>query len=172
MKTSEKITNFMVYEDGLSFMGIADVQLPELESMTEEIKGAGIAGSFESITLGHYSAMTLSMNWRSIEKDAIRLNEPRYHLLDFRVAQQSSDTNSRNLITTPVKHLVRCIPKKLGMGKLEVASSADVSGEYAVNYFATWIGNEKITEIDPPNFICIINGIDWLSEVRAALGMN
>jgi len=172
LKTAEKITHFRIYEEGVNFMGIADVQLPDLESMTEEIKGAGISGAVESVTLGHYSAMTLSINWRVIEQDAIKLNEPRYHLLDIRVAQQSSDTSSSNITVDSVKHLVRCFPKKLGLGKLEVASPGDITSEYAVDYFATWIGNDKKIEIDPKNFICIINGKDWLSEVRTALGMN
>ena len=61
-------------------------------------------------------------------------------------------------------------PKKTALGKLAVASAADVSGEYATSYYALYIDGVKVTEIDPLNFICIINGTDYLQQVRKALG--
>ena len=62
------------------------------------------------------------------------------------------------------------LPKKDGGGTLAPASAADASGEYAVRYWATYVDGQKIREIDPMNSICIINGVDYLADVRKALG--
>ena len=71
---------------------------------------------------------------------------------------------------TSVKHIMRVKPKKTALGKVAAASTADVSGEYATQYYAMYMDGEKVTEVDPLNFICIINGYDYLAEVRKALG--
>ena len=39
----EKLINYKVYLDGSDMVGLADVELPNFEAMTETIKGAGIA---------------------------------------------------------------------------------------------------------------------------------
>ena len=98
------------------------------------------------------------------------LAEQRPHELDIRVAQQTSDSATGALGTDAIKHVVRAIPKKLALGKVAPASTADASGEYAVQYLATFINGKKVTEVDPLNFICIINGVDCLAAVRKALG--
>ena len=50
----EKLINFRVYLDGNNLIGVADVELPSIEAMTETVKGAGIAGEIDSPTLGHF----------------------------------------------------------------------------------------------------------------------
>lgn len=169
-KTNDSIVNYAVYEDATEFYGTANVQLPDLSSMTSTLSGAGIAGNVEAVILGHFDAMTLTMAFNNFCKDQAKLAELRPHMLDLRVAQQRTDSSTGEISTDAVKHVVRVTPKKLGLGKLAPASTADASGEYAVSYFASYINGEKINEIDPLNFIAIINGVDYLADVRKALG--
>lgn len=169
-KVDETVINFAVYEEGTEFLGMAEVGLPEISNITNEVKGAGINGTFESVARGHLEAMTLTLNFRTLVKSAIRLLEPRNHQIDLRVAQQSTENASGNTGVTRVKHALIVRPKKLAPGKVAPASPADASGEYAVTYWAMWIDGEKVLEIDILNFICFINGTDWLEDVRKALG--
>ena len=74
------------------------------------------------------------------------------------------------MVVSSVKHIMRVKPKKTALGKVAAASTADVSGEYAVSYYAMYMDGKKVTEIDPLNFICMINGTDFLAAVRKALG--
>ena len=39
-----------------------------------------------------------------------------------------------------------------------------------MTYFATYIGGVKVLEIDILNFIFFVNGVDYLADVRKALG--
>lgn len=169
-RVDETVINFAVYEEATEYYGMAEVALPELSSITQEVQGAGINGTLESVVLGHVEAMSMTMNFRTLTKNAVKLAEPRNHILDLRAAQQEHDTVSGKTNVVKVKHVLVVRPKKLNPGKLAQASPGEVSGEYAVSYFATYIDGEKMVEIDILNFIYFINGIDYLAEVRKALG--
>ena len=45
MKIENGVTNFAVYEDATEYYGMAEVTLPEITQISEEVKGAGIAGT-------------------------------------------------------------------------------------------------------------------------------
>ena len=169
-RVDETVINFAVYEEGTEFLGMAEVTLPEISNLTNEVKGAGINGTFESVARGHLEAMSLTLNFRTLVKSAIKLLEPRNHQIDLRVAQQSTENTSGNTDVTRVKHVLIVRAKKLSPGKVAPATPADASGEYAVTYWATWIDGEKVLEIDILNFIYFVNGTDWLEDVRKALG--
>ncbi len=170
MKIESGITNFAVYENATEFYGMAEVTLPELSQITEEVKGAGISGSFSNPYVGHLEAMKMSMNFRTVTSDTVKLTEPRNHQLDLRAAQQSWDSIAGKYVQSAVKHVVVVNPIKFAPGKLAPASSAEASGEYAVTYYATYINGEKVLEVDILNFIYFINGVDYLADVRKALG--
>ena len=169
-KINETTINFQVYENAVEYYGMAELGLPEISNITNEVKGAGISGTFESVVLGHLEAMTLSLNFRTLVRDAIALLEPRDHQIDCRVAQQDKDTVSGQTKVVSLKHVFVCKPKKLSPGKVAPASPADASGEYAVTYWATFIDGVKTLEIDILNFIYFVNGKDYLADVRKALG--
>lgn len=170
MKIDETVIGFAVYEDATEHVGIAEVTLPEISSITEEISGAGMGGKVESVILGAIEAMTTTLNFRTVTRNAVKLHEPRQHNIDLRAAQQQKDTTKGVTEVVRVKHLLTLTPKKLNPGKVATASAAEVSGEYATTYFATYIDGKKVLEIDPLNYIYFVNGKDWLADVRKALG--
>ena len=114
--------------------------------------------------------MTAKFSFRTVTPAAVKMNEPRIHNLDCRVSQQGYNSNQGQHKQEALKHILRTMPKKLAVGKAAVASPADASGEHAVYYYAIYRDGKKETEIDPVNFICLINGVDYLAEVRKALG--
>ena len=144
MKIENGVTNFAVYEDATEYYGMAEVTLPEITQISEEVKGAGIAGTFDGTFVGHLEAMSLTLNFRSVTTDAIKLAEPRKHQLDLRAAQQSWDNSTGRYVQQAVKHVLVVNPKKFAPGKLAPASSAEASGEYPVTYYATYIDGKKV----------------------------
>lgn len=169
-RVDETIINFAVYEGGTEFLGMAEVTLPEISYIVNEVKGAGINGTFESVARGHVEAMTLTLNFRTLVKSAVSLLKPVNHQIDLRVAQQSTENTSGDTGVTKVKHVLIVRPKKLAPGKVAPAAPADASGEYGATYWATWIDGEKVLEIDILNFKCEVDGVDYLEDVRKALG--
>ena len=169
-KVDEFVVSYAMYENGTEYMGTTEVTLPDLEFMTEELSGAGIAGTVEEVITGNMSAMTTTFNFRTVGKWTTKLLEPRVHNIDLRLAQQNMETKDGTTSVSSVKHIMKIKPKKTTLGKVSAASTADASGEYSVLYYALYVDGVKITEVDPLNFICIINGKDYLQEVRKALG--
>jgi P2 family phage contractile tail tube protein len=169
-KVDELVVNYAIYEDATEHLGTTEVTLPDLEYMSEELQGAGIGGTVEEIITGHLNAMTTTLNFRTVTKSAVSLMEPRVHKIDLRVAQQQMNMRTSQTNITSVKHIMKVKPKKTALGKVASASTADVSGEYAVSYYAMYLDGKKVTEVDPLNFICMINGTDYLADVRKALG--
>lgn len=169
-KIDESVINFAVYEDSVEYVGMAQATLPNLNALTQSIAGAGIAGNVEAVILGHFEAMTLGLNFRTTTEQAIKLSEPRRHTIDLRVAQQVEDTVAGAVAVQAVKHLFVVVPKNNTGGSIAPAAPTDASGEYAVRYWATYIDGVKKREIDPLNFICFVNGVDYLSDVKRVIG--
>lgn len=167
----EKLINFRCYLDGSDLLGIADAQLPPIESISDTVQGAGIAGEIESPTLGHFGPMPLSLNWRTVTKDAIKLAQQKSHHLDLRGAIQSYDPKDGKFVTTPLKVVVQARPKKIDPGKLVMGKSQETSSEFECTYMKMWLDGKEILEIDKLNFICVIDGEDQLAATREALGL-
>lgn len=162
--------NFSVFEDLTEYLGIASVTLPSLTWLTQQLNGSGIGGNIEAVLAGMVDAMTLTMNFRQHNDQALRLCSPRMHSVTLRVAQQQESPIKAATQIQAVKHTFRMMPKSLSGGNIAPASTADPSGEYAVRYWKAVVDNKVWIEIDPINFICIIDGVDYLAEVRKALG--
>ena len=112
-KIDETVIGFAVYEDATEYMGLSEVALPEISNITEEISGAGIGGKIESVILGAIEAMTTTFNFRTVTKNAIKLNEPRQHNIDLRAAQQQKDTVKGTTEVVRVKHILVLTPRNL-----------------------------------------------------------
>lgn len=166
----QSIINFAVYEDSVEYIGMAKATLPSLTALTQAISGAGIAGNIEAVILGHFDSMTLGLNFRTMTDQSVKLSEPRRHNIDLRVAQQDENSAMGAVVVRSIKHIFVVIPKIDNAGSIAPASQGDGSGEYAVRYWATYIDGTKYREIDPLNFICYVNGVDYLADVRKALG--
>lgn len=169
-KFDESVINFAVYEDSVEYVGMAQATLPDLTALTQSISGAGIAGNVEAVILGHFEAMTLTLNFRTVNNQVIKLSEPRRHQIDLRVAQQIENTVAGAVGVQSVKHIFVAIPKKDVGGTIAPAAPTDGYGEFAVRYWATYIDGKKVREIDPLNFICYVNGTDYLKSVKKVLG--
>ena len=167
----EKLINFRVYRDGNDMLGVADAELPSLEAMTDTVQGAGVAGEVDTPILGHYGSMTLTLNWRTVVGNTTILAQPQAHQLDLRGSMQHYDASNGTYKTVPLKVVCKAIPKNTGLGSLQAGSSQENSSEFEVNYLKVWVDGEERIELDKYNFICVIEGTDYLEGVRGNLGL-
>lgn len=168
----ERLTAFRVYLGGSTDLkGVADVQLPSFEAMTETVKGAGIAGEYESPTIGHFQSMKLTLNWRTVSKDLIKLLRQKAQRLDCRGAFQDYDAAVGEYRIRQTRIVVQGIPTKVEPGKFETGSPSDGSTELEVLYLKIDIDGKNVVELDKLNYKCVIDGVDYLANVRYALGL-
>lgn len=166
----EGVINYDIYEDGVAFLGTASITLPNLSYKSITVAGAGIAGDVDAPILGHTDAMEITLNWRTIDRKAYTLSEPRDHMLDLRVARQQKHSGSANLGVAADKYVIVARPKVLTVGNLQPASEMGTSIQMSVSYMALYVDGRKMIEQDPYNFVSFINGVDYLADARRAMG--
>lgn len=171
MLISERLSNFTTYLNGARRLSLVDIELPDLEPMTEEVAGAGIAGVVETQTVGHYNAMSATLKFRTIGREVFEFVPTERNQIVVRGNQQGMDTSRGTVQNEKVKITMNVQTKNSSLGKFEVGAQTDTSLEVNVHYFKMEIGSRVVTEIDPLNFICIINGVDVLADVRENLEM-
>lgn len=166
------LVNFRVYNgDSNDMIGVADVELPKLETMTETLKGAGVAGEIDMPVIGHYSSMETKLNFRTVDKNALTISATKGQKLDIRGAQEVFDKSANEIKVVPVKLIVKGMPKSTELGKFEMGAGTDSSLTLETMYLKLTIDGETKAEIDKMNYIATINGTDYLDDVREALGL-
>lgn len=90
--------------------------------------------------------------------------------IDFRGSIQTLDA-TQNYIHIPVRVTIRGMPKTTPLGSLAVGGTMDNSNELETYYIKIVYNGETVVEIDKTNFICIIDGVDYLAQIRENLGL-
>ena len=169
-KQPEAYIDFEVYENSNNYIGIAQVLLPNINYITQQITGAGISGNVDAVLIGMVDAMASTFNFRSATDSAVELLKPEKHTLDMRVAEQHWNTMNTERNVVADKYVMVAVPKNFAPGTVAPASLADTNLEFSVYYYAGYRDGKKLWEIDPFNYICEIGGVDYMEPVRRALG--
>ncbi len=168
----EGVVNFVLYEDGKRYLGVATINFPDCESEVFAVNGAGIAGEVEIPVTSYLKPMTITINFRHTNEAAYALAEERAHNVTIRRADENYNSGAGEIGSTERKTIMRIFPKKLSGGELKPASPLAVSGEYAVHYWSEIVDGKKMFEYDPINFRYIDHtGKDRAEKIRQALGM-
>lgn len=162
----ERLTNFNIYNAGSKLVGTVDVEMPEIAYMTDTISGAGIAGEIESTVMGHLQSMTTTITWRTVTAAAATLAAPKVHAVELRGSQEIFDQAAGTKRAQPLRIAMRVQPKNLSLGSLEVGSTTGSESEFEVTYIKVNLDGSELIEIDKYNFICKIDGVDYLEDVR------
>lgn len=169
-KIPDRLIGFRLYKGG-DFITTADVELPDIEHMTETLSGAGIAGEIEMPAIGQIASMSTTINYRTQTNAQIDFLEPRGTMIDLRGSLQEYDSATGRITSKAVKVTMNVLPKTIGLGKFEVGATTDSSSELEVTYLKMFIDNKEVLEIDKTNYIYKVNGVDYLEEIRQQLGM-
>lgn len=168
----EKLNDYRVFVNALpDLRGVADLQLPSLDAMTETVSGAGIAGEYESANLGHFQSMKLTLNWRMITDELLEFLKPETLQVDCRLANQEYDPTAGKHKFKPNRVVVKGNVTKNDLGKAEKGSPYDGSTEIEVIYMKLEREGKVLVELDKINYIYIVNGKDYMADIRKALGM-
>lgn len=165
------LNNLSCYRNGSEYLGVADVDLPDFELATETISGAGVGGEINMPIFGQYGSMSITINWKVLEKALFKLSRMESHHLDFRGSFQAFDVGTGAIKHVPIKLSVRTFPKTTSLGSMAPQSTMDSSNEMEIHYIKVLIDNEVMAEIDKFGYICVIDGTDFAAQIRANLGL-
>lgn len=165
------LNNFEFYLNGAKQKGVVDITLPNLESKTTTITGAGISGDIDMPVSGHTSNLTTELNFRITEETALSLAAVKAHDFEMFGAEEVYDAATGEYDTKSLRVMMRLMSTSVEMGKLSPAETMDTKMTGSIVYLKVSVDGVKQVEIDKLNYIYEINGTDFLAKIRKALGM-
>ena len=168
----EKGINLKVYLNGEDLLVVAEGTIPALESMTSEVKGAGVAGVVESPVIGHFNSTNFSLTWRTATSNFLKLFDHTTNDLELFSALQQYDAGNGEYKAVQLHVYMKAISKTRTPGNLVVGDLMDTQMEFEVPYMKIELDGKEWIELDKYNYIYKVNGVDQLADVRTALGMS
>lgn len=168
----ELLNDFRIYLNGsVDAKGVADLQLPALEPLTETVSGTGIAGEYEAVVLGQFKSMKFTINWSMLYEELIEFMKPTAVRIDCRLANQMYDTANSTQVIKASRVLINGTATKNELGKVAKGKPYEASTELEVTYLKVELFGKTIIELDKLNYIYIVDGVDYLKQIREALGL-
>jgi P2 family phage contractile tail tube protein len=168
MALSAILKNFSLFCDGRGYAGeCEELTPPKLTFKTDEFRNGGMDAPV-SIEMG-MDKLEASFSLTKYDADVLKLfglapgnSKP----LTFRGSVVSEDGTEIPVIINLTGYLT-----EVDMGSWKPGDKATLKGTVAVRYYKHTINGEVIHEVDIPNCVRIIAGVDQLKQTRANLGM-
>lgn len=165
---------FRVYEDSVNEVGLAKLTLPSIDFETITLNASGTMGPIEVPLMGMLGNMELGLSFLSASdpENFAKLSEPRKHQIEARVAEENWDIEEAEIGHWANKHVFIARPKSMSAGDVVPATASNASGTMTVYYWAAYRDETQLWELDKWNMKCVFNGVDYMANVRKALGYS
>lgn len=162
------IKNMNLFVDGRGKAGnIEEVTLPKLTSKTEEFRNGGMDAAIE-VEMG-MEKLEMDYTLTSFDKEVLKLfglAPGNLKPLTIR-GSMGSESGAETAVIINMTGMI----KESDAGSWKAGDAAKLKHSVALRYYKLTVGGEVIHEIDVPNMIRIISGVDQLAQQRANLGM-
>lgn len=167
----ELINAYNVYNDSNKLLGVSgEVELPELEALTETVDAAGILGELEAPATGHFSSMKIKIPFAVLHEDVTRLIDTTKPVqLTLRGSEQYINQETYETDYYPVKIVVRGKATTTTLGKLVRGKKGEPEIELEVYYLKVDINDSTWIELDKLNFKFNLNGKDMMKKIRSQI---
>lgn len=147
----------------------SDLSLPSIEKLSDTIKGAGIMGEIDLPTFGQLGSMVFAISNRADNAQYAMLSRPGQIKFEVAWVTDVFDSSNVNVGLQANKVFMTTINKKYEAGKIEVGAGADGTSEFEVIYYRKITDGREVLLIDKLNYKYVVNGIDYMDSLRAAL---
>lgn len=171
MNIPNQVNNYSIWFNGNRFIGMADVTMPNLANMTDELKGAGLGGVINFPVAAHYNDWTLSLNFHTITREGCELMRQDGMKIEARAGMQYLDPGPYRLVIGAWRFVMAILPHGFDLGKLEVGAKQPNAISVTVTYIKALLNGEEIFEKDKINLIDRVLGIDYGAPIRSAIGI-
>jgi len=167
----QAVNNYNIYvgDRGECLIGVGKVEIPELQALTSEINMAGTAGKIAVPVTGQFEAIKATIEFTMPTRQVLRTLNPNSQLITARIAGEVMDVaaGAKRIQQTTV--IMRGSLTTMKLGDLEKAAAQGTSISFELDYLRVIIDDEDMLEIDKLNMIYIVDGVDYLADVRAAI---
>ena len=171
MALPKKLKLMDLFNNGTSYLGqTGEVTIPKLVRKLEDWRGGGMNGNVK-IDLGLGDDIT-EFNWKLGGIDDLIIEQwgaatVSANMLRFAGSYQRDDTGE----TTAVEIVVRGRHEEIDFGNQKAGDDTETSVKTIWSYYKLSIDNVVKVEIDIPNMIEMVNGVDLNAKHRANIGL-
>ena len=163
------LVNMNLYFDGNDFVGeVQELTPPKVTPKFREYMAGGMGATID-IPTGEVEKLESDFTLNSVSRTVLKQLKvvPGSTVpFEFRGATVSQDGSKGRVIVTQ-----RGLIKETDYGSWKPGEDTTLKIGMTLDYYRLTIDGEVIHEIDPVNFVCVINGVDQTAELRAALGI-
>ena len=163
------LVNMNLYFDGNDFVGeVQELTPPKVTPKFREYMAGGMGATID-IPTGEVEKLESDFTLNSVSRTVLKQLKvvPGSTVpFEFRGATVSQDGTKGRVIVTQ-----RGLIKETDYGSWKPGEDTSLKIGMTLDYYRLSIDGEVIHEIDPVNFVCVINGVDQTAELRAALGI-
>lgn len=166
----EVLNHYNVYNDkAKKLIGISgEIELGELEALTDTLEGAGVLGEIEDAVTGQFASIKIKIPFSVLYEDMFSIidttNPPQ---LTLRASMQCMDPTTGSTGYYPVKIVVRGKATNTNLGKAIKGKKMEPEVELEALYIKIQINNKTTLELDKLNFKFVLNGKDMLAKIRS-----
>ena len=168
----DKTNNFNLYketaDEGNKLVGVTDeIDLINLENMSETINLAGFAGEIDSPTIGQYKSMEIKIPFSNTSREALEIAATDTGAIIARSAQEFIDpeTGEKALYNRTIT--MRGMTKKIEYGKLKKGGYGQPTVTKEVTYYQDVIDGEEVTLINKLKGIAKVAGVDLTKDIQS-----
>jgi len=169
------VANYSIFKDGRRLIGLADVTLPNLQNLNDELKGSGIFGAIEMPVQAHFQSITVTLKWLTIDDDAVFATLQDGASLHAWSAVQQHDSQTNRITHAGWRFIMGTAPKTFNLGKLEVGTKGELESEYELINIRILHDDRVMLEVDKENAICRWNDgfqlVDNARRIRQLIGL-
>lgn len=160
--------NLNLFVDGMGQAGqIDEFNAPKLSLTTEDFRGGGMDAPIK-ITMG-MEPLETDFSLVSYRKEVLALfGVAEGQTVPF-VAREALESFDGTV--TPVVHTMRGKITEMDPGTSKPGTLAPIKFTMSLTYYKLEHGGKVIHEIDVENMVRIVDGVDVLAQMRAALGL-
>ena len=154
MRIPNHVSNYSIFLAGRRLIGLADVTLPNLQNLTDSLKGSGIFGELDMPVQCHFQPMTVTLNWLTVVDDMVIATLQQKSILAAWAAVQEDDSSTHTIIHRGWRFIMGVAPKSFNLGKLEVGTKGEGVSEYELISLRGIVDDRTVFEIDKENAVC------------------
>lgn len=173
----EIINNFHLYKGGGDTLGEVllgignQLEMPDLQEMTETLTGSGVLGEIEANNPGHFSAIEMKIPYVGVCEGMFDTDSTQRTYLTIRSTQQSTVKQDGSKTYSGVKVIVGGDVKGYTLGTIEMGKQTSSSVTLSLTYIKIVLKYKDQSEVvalelDKFNEIFIKNGVDQLAKIK------
>lgn len=173
MKIRNKTIQYSVYnKDNNKTKYIGDTssyKRPDIESLTDTIKGAGLMGEIDLPAIGQLGSMEAELTFNKTNTEYVELAAPTAHKIEVRWVTDVLDSSNASIGVEANKEIMTVIPKTMGLGDIESNETNEATITMEVLSYEYIIAGKSVIKIDKLNNVFSINGKDYYANIKKAL---